>query len=547
MAVSAALVSGSFLVLLISLALWDFLKEKKPLLIHELLIFPVIGVVLSFAGRRMIRNSEGTRTGEQLINAAWWGSVVGGLGFGAYLFAIDFAIRREAASEVDKFVNNLIKEDPTDPNHIYLNRAFIATLDPKRRGDLFADDPARLESEFREAYLAFKQCDLVRMIDRNRGHCEYVPTGVKDWLSRPTSVDCLYSGMIKCPEGVFPFQVSMRGEEATSSSQATRRQWLIMVPPTGVFIQDEIKRTPYGWYLEALELTGAEFGKDFIYRMGYGVPVHAETYHLMIGPEAELPLWNKVWLSTPGRWAVGGVSAGILPYLTADCSKYYRDDFFKLPAHFKITDQVLTTLRSSEVPEAAIAKLNELKDKELAQEEFAKEIARVLPEEKESWKNLIFKQSRLAGGGEPSAEQKTQFKKAWETIGLFASGMRLKNNLDKYPLTTITDNGIEVRVPCELPIPGNDGSIARCRLVVGFTDPSLIAELNRLRAEANPDQATTQPSIDIRTVNFKWRVIRLETDMNPISNLSQRQAMPGAPGRGMPTPAATAAPTEVSP
>ena len=74
---------------------------KKPLVQAELLALPAIGVVLCFAARRVIRNSEGTRTGENLANTAWWICVIAGLGYAAYLLAIDFAIRRDAKAELD--------------------------------------------------------------------------------------------------------------------------------------------------------------------------------------------------------------------------------------------------------------------------------------------------------------------------------------------------------------------------------------------------------------------------------------------------------------
>src|SRR4051812_180434 len=59
-------------------------KDKRPLLQEWLLVLPVAAIVLSFAARRVIRNSEGTRTGElfgvDLPNAAWWVSLVLSLG-----------------------------------------------------------------------------------------------------------------------------------------------------------------------------------------------------------------------------------------------------------------------------------------------------------------------------------------------------------------------------------------------------------------------------------------------------------------------------------
>jgi hypothetical protein len=71
MAVAAITVASLFVGLLIVLGLSAFLA-KKPLIQPELLALPAVGIVLSFAARRVIRNAEGTRTGESLVNRAWW-------------------------------------------------------------------------------------------------------------------------------------------------------------------------------------------------------------------------------------------------------------------------------------------------------------------------------------------------------------------------------------------------------------------------------------------------------------------------------------------
>jgi hypothetical protein len=455
------------MVVLIGLGLWDFFKEKKPLLLPVLLILPAIGVVLSYAGRRMIRNSEGTRTGEKLVNSAWWVCIVGGLGYAAYLMAIDFSVRRDATNEVEKWVGNILKDDPNSAIHVDMNRAFIATLDPDRRRNLLADDQTQLETEFRDAYLAFKQCDLVRIVQRNKNECEFVPDGLMDWIDRSNGVDCLFTGTLKCREGIFPLQIPLKGFEAGASSQATRRQWLLIVPPSGLFVQDKIKRTAYGWTINELEKSGVEVGKEFLFRISNGpTAFYPETYHLMIGSEARLTFWNSISQTTFGRWALSGGPAIMAPFFTPESEKYFRDDFFKLP-----------------------------------------------------------------GGGEPGQDQKTQFKKAWDILGLIPPGMRLKTNPDKFPTTAITENAIEVRLPCELPMPGSGVSAARCRLLIVCTDPAVVADVKRLRDEAKPDQVAAAPPDNLHSRNIKWRIVRVETDLIPIEYVSQqRPSMPSPPG-----------------
>ena len=64
MAVAAMAVASIFVGTLLAFGVAAFLA-KKPLIQPELLALPAIGVVLSFAARRVIRNAEGTRTGEK--------------------------------------------------------------------------------------------------------------------------------------------------------------------------------------------------------------------------------------------------------------------------------------------------------------------------------------------------------------------------------------------------------------------------------------------------------------------------------------------------
>src|SRR5437870_5677865 len=80
MAVAAATVALGFLITIVVAGVVSF-RSKKPLLMEEILLLPVTAIVFSFVARRVIRNSEGTRIGEDLANAAWWTSLVLMLGY----------------------------------------------------------------------------------------------------------------------------------------------------------------------------------------------------------------------------------------------------------------------------------------------------------------------------------------------------------------------------------------------------------------------------------------------------------------------------------
>jgi hypothetical protein len=462
MAVSSVLVSTAFAILLI---LMVSVEKKPPLLFNRVLVFlAIIGVILSFAGRRMIRNSEGTRTGEKLVNVAWWTSVIGGVGFGAYLLAIDFAIDRDAKNELKEWVDLILKDDPRDEkNKDNLNAAFIRTLEPERRRGLYRDDP-KLTTQFRDAYIAFVNSDLVRTVQRNRGKCQFEAGGFKDAVDRPNGIECVYSGTLTCPEGIFPVEIPMKGVDGSAGSKSGGREWMLGIPQGNAFVQDKIARTAYGWQMADIEKSGGEVGKTFLGLIAKGPAVYPFAYHLMMAPESKMAYWLSVSDQTPARWALAGGPASFLPFFTADQQKYFRDDFFKLP-----------------------------------------------------------------GGVEPDSDQKNRFKAAWNTLGLLPPGVRLKGSMDKAMIVVVGENDIQLHLPCELPFPGSDVSAARCRLILSCSDPVRVEELKRLREEAKADQGTIAVPDNLKSLLFKWRVARIETDLVPIEAARQRMPQPNAP------------------
>jgi signal transduction histidine kinase len=77
-------------------------------------------------------------------------------------------------------------------------------------------------------------------------------------------------------------------------------------------------------------------------------------------------------------------------------------------ARFKLTEQVFSTLRSANVPDTVLEKLNALRDREVSQDEFVKELTEALAsDEKEHWKNIVlyhawidYQQINTGGGSE---------------------------------------------------------------------------------------------------------------------------------------------------
>jgi len=449
MAVAAAVASGLFVVVLLALSASAFIS-KRPLIMPELMVFPVVGVVLSFAARRLIRNSEGTRTGEQLVNAAWWVSVVAGLGYAAYLFAIDLSIRRDAENEVQRWVGHIIKGDTEN-----LDRAFLRTLEPGRRVNLRPGTPD-IQAQFRDSYLAFSQCDLVQIARRNAGTSEsrFTPGGLRDWSYRPGTIDCMITGVFKCPEGSFPVNIPLRGIEGTSSVEGGARQWQIVPVQNGYISRSTISLTPYGWLVANLHHSGGLFGKNFLEKLGSGTQMYPFVYHDMIGPPAKRPFWLAVGETAQGRVAISGAVGAFVPYYTDDYANYFRNQFFRLPGGTEPTNE----------------------------------------------QKLRFQYSWLNYGLVPSGTR-----------------LRNSPDTNDYTVISDKAVEVFVPCELPFPSAEGSSSAARCRIVVSCEDPALIEELKRLRAEANPDQGTQSPPDSFSTRNFPWRIVRLETDLNVVT------------------------------
>lgn len=497
LAVAAFGVAILFALLVMLLGINAF-KGKKSLVASELLLFPILTLVLCFAARRIIRNSEGTRTGVlfglDLVTVAWWVALVGGLGYSAYLAAIEVSIRNEARREAERWVGYLIQGEP--------NRAFVRTLDPGRRAGM-ADDPAKLQAEFREQLLKFRQCDIARVTERNPGRCKFEVHGV-DWRYQNAVVDCILAGTLTCPEGTFPVHVPLKGTESPAGAEGgTGRQWQVLPSEAGYIQRERIALTPFGWLMYDIELDGGRFGRSFIgiaARPGWQYIVYRDFLRPAGNPAAPPADVVAAW----GAVASGiGVGLG-LPSLPGEITNYRK----------YIGERFLALADADKLP----------KD----QREF----------------------------------YRAQFRSAWDHGRIAPGGAFVSASPDTYDLVRLIEDpqgvitGVEVTVPVEIrpdyrpldgnrigwsvdvPIPPNTPppsqmgpNIARGRLIMTTADPKLLAELNQLRGSADPAHGAVSQPQEPGKRQLAWRVARIETDMYMVIT---RQPVPGPPGPGGP-------------
>ncbi|MDB5309552.1 MAG: hypothetical protein JWO38_3754 [Gemmataceae bacterium] len=477
MAVSAMGTAALF-VLILLVGGYGAWREKRPLLMDWALIFPVAAVVLSFAARRIIRNAEGTRTGElfgvELTNLAWWTALVGGLGYAAYLVAIETSIRQDAKGEVQRWADNILKGD--DP--AALTRAFHRTRDPNERALIGPDNRSALEARYRNEFIGFEQCDLVSLVKRNRGACQFSLGGMRDWAIKPSGVECTITGTVLCPEGAFPVNVALRGIETGTGEQAAGRQWQIMLTPAGYLAKQQARLTPYGWAVAQLEMSGSDFGRKFITISSTARDARAFAYLEFARAETD-PAFRPL---TPTGQFVRAVSVGAPAGLAS----------FGLPV-------ALAWLPGPPFAEITADRL-----------------------------------FRLPGGGEPSVEQKQRFAFAWTTTGISRPGERLRDTTDVHEQLVLTDSAVEFRLPVEIPLPTPQGvtAAARGRVVIACTDPAVLAEVRKLRQSADPVNGVSSVFPESHLKPITWKLVRIESDLQPVTIRPQGGPGGGPPGAG---------------
>src|SRR5207237_7261198 len=95
------------------------------------------------------------------------------------------------------------------------DRAFYRTLDPAARKVTTPDNTGDLVSRFGERYALFRQIDIVRLAKRTPGATTFHPGAMREWLSKPGQIECMFTGMVKCPEGRFPVEIGLRASDNT--------------------------------------------------------------------------------------------------------------------------------------------------------------------------------------------------------------------------------------------------------------------------------------------------------------------------------------------
>ncbi|VTS05716.1 DUF4190 domain-containing protein [Tuwongella immobilis] len=255
LAIVAVSFAGLFLgiVLLMGLAA---ITSRKPAVVPGLLLMPIASLVLAVLARLRISRSEGTLDGMRLAGIAWWISVLGGLGYLAYIVAFELAIRQQSDTFARKFFSYLNEGD--------INSAFVMTLDPARRTGVSPRDGLALEAAFGEKLTGFRSSELVRYFQRNPNGVSIDGLGVKAWEQQPTGFDVVQLYRISSGEGQIDVTMPMMGSEGR---ELVGRQWHIN------FLGDQAmlgaaRFTAYGNAIREVRGNSAEFMRLFFTLMG---------------------------------------------------------------------------------------------------------------------------------------------------------------------------------------------------------------------------------------------------------------------------------------
>ena len=449
-------------------------RDRQPLLLEPLLIFPAVAVLLAYVARKQIAASEGTRTGLVYATAGWWAAVVGGLGYAAYLFAINYDIRRQAEREFVVWSDNLKELDANNPKDSKLYAAAYLAVEPGvRRAVKSPEDIAGMDRQFGDRLNTFRQLDLIRICARNPGRVEFRPHGLQDWQQKPTEITCALAADLITPEGEHRIAVPLK---AVMDEKTRQRSWYVNPPREG-FVQSR-KLTRYGWMVEHAEYTAKLFGQDFqgvLMSNGQAPLAYLGFIYPGMTLDAARQELGPVVGTAVGRAALGGSALGSLsvyPKLS-DAEAKLRSVFTRPNGAPATPDQLRTFLFCWENP------------------------GRIGP-----------------------------------------AGSVLKGNPDTNPVLFLDATKIEYRIPVELALlaDASGQAAARGRIVLRpepASEAALLKELSAARDAAGSSPKTDEPPSDMQNrPKPAWRVVRIESDLIPQFNPKGPAAggLPGMPG-----------------
>jgi hypothetical protein len=248
LAVLALVVSLLFAVVLGILAVMAFVAHQ-PFVEPLFLVLPIAAVVLAYAARRQIQNSEGTRAGMPLVNTAWWLALVGGMGYAAYMVSYQIGVREDAKSSFTAWAKHLDQIDLNDPKSPDFFYVFEGSLEPEKQGKVKIGQAEMLYRQLKPQVSSARQSFLVRLGNRYRGQIQFDVGGLDNWVQDASGQKGSLKVTFKCPEGETTCSIPMLAKRIDG-----QWKWQITLSATGNVVA--VRVTPYGQYVTDIIASG---------------------------------------------------------------------------------------------------------------------------------------------------------------------------------------------------------------------------------------------------------------------------------------------------
>lgn len=486
LAVTSLAVSGVFVLVLIVMGVMAY-NAGQPLLEVWLFIFPLVAIFLAFVSRREIRNSEGARTGEVYANVGWWTSVVVGACYFAYLIANDLAVRADAERAMTQWAEKVGKADPNNPLDPSAREAFEKTLDP---GNPVIGNPQAVQTgPLGVGYGLFRNSPLLLVWARNRADAKFTPNGLRGWQFSPDGkLTCEVAGTLSCPEGDFPVFVPFQGS-TDPKAKTKARTWQVISGKRFQYLDLELaSRTRYGWLIADLERSAVFAADQFLDTLRLPAP---------FGPSAAVD---------------GFVANRHTPEYTADLIR-------GLDARAALVGPSAFVVGPTDPAAVTVGFFARANGQPMTDAPYDR------------------------ADGQKVDRGLESLREVWERPALamlyptFKSKLRGPDAAPRFPIVDASDPArVLVKVPVDF-VPrraeflSTRGVFTSGHLVLACDDPAVVKEVAESYQEAKAGRSplkTTPPEGPAR--NFRFRVIRFESDLLPIVSPELQQG----PGGGLP-------------
>jgi hypothetical protein len=189
-------------------------------------IIPVAALVVCWAARTRIRDSEGTLSGLAFTT---WGlrlALVVGLTYAAYYGSTFFAVRSQARACAEQFFDALEKKRP--------DKAFLLAMGAPMKGVEEDEMRDRLENLYNTpqgptgggAYSRFRHSSFVRAIETADGEVGITPVGVTEWGYKDGGYRVVLKYHIATPLSELDVNVETFGRDS-KPGEPRGRQWQV--------------------------------------------------------------------------------------------------------------------------------------------------------------------------------------------------------------------------------------------------------------------------------------------------------------------------------